>query len=269
MLPQVAQHGTDAPQNGELFQDQPDDMLDLFVGIELQFSVRPDDIARRLLSQPFAATAPIQTAGLHALLELVQLEAPHEAFERQNHPIIEIVWMIQAIFVGEQGVECGADSDQVAAVLIFTSEAIDLKAEDQPGVIEGDFGQQPGEIVAADPAGTGSALIAIEDTNAFRGPAPYERTLSEVGLDLSRFGMALSLLGMRLSNIDQGPPFEVARLDFVGAGRGEGISGIHRPPPFRRLGRGLAGGAGSSGSEDLPGTAALRDPTAASWEWSA
>ena len=119
VLPQVAQDPADAPQGRESLQDQPHDLLDLLVGIELQFAVGPDDIARRRLPQPFAATTPIEPAGLHPLLELVQLEAPHEALERQDHPIIEVMGMIQSVLVGQQGVEGGADLDQPATVLVL------------------------------------------------------------------------------------------------------------------------------------------------------
>ena len=159
-------------QDGELLQDQAYYLLDLLVGIELQFAVRPDDVARGRLPQPFAATAPIQPTGLHPLLELVQFEASHEALDRQEHPIVEVMWMIQSVLVGEQGVEGGADLDQPATVLVFTGQAVDLEAEDQADVAQGDLREQPGEIVAADGAGTGAALVAIEDANAFRRPAP-------------------------------------------------------------------------------------------------
>jgi len=139
MLPQVARDGTDAPQDSELLQDQTQGALDLLVGIELQFAVRPEDIARRRLPQPFATAAPIQPAGLHTLLELVQFETSHEAFDRQDHAIIEVMWMVQSILVGEQGVERGANLDQTATLLVFTGQAVDLEAEDQADVAQGDL----------------------------------------------------------------------------------------------------------------------------------
>jgi hypothetical protein len=168
-----------------LVQDQTHCVPDLLVGIELQFGFRPDDVARGRLPQPFTATTPIQPAGLHALLELVQFETPHEAFDRQDHPIIEVMWMVQSVLVGEQGVEGGTNLNQAATVLVFTGQTVDLEAEDQADVAQGDLREQPGEIVTADGAGAGAALVAIEDANAFRWPAPRERTLLEIGLDLS------------------------------------------------------------------------------------
>ena len=192
------------------------DLLDLLVGIELQFAVGPDDIARRRLPQPFAATTPIQPTGLHPLLELVQLEAPHEALDRQDHPIIEVMWMIQSVLVGEQGVEGGADLDQPATVLVFTGQAIDLEAEDQADVAQGDLREQPGEIVAAGGGGAGAALVAIEDADALGGPAPGEGPLLELGLDLGRFAVALDLLGVRLTDIVDRPALQMVALDLGG-----------------------------------------------------
>ena len=91
VLPQVAQNRADAAQDGESLQNQTYRCLDLLVGIELQFAVRTDDVARGRLPQPFTATAPIQAGGLHALLELVQFDAPHQALELQDHLIIEVM----------------------------------------------------------------------------------------------------------------------------------------------------------------------------------
>ena len=108
MLLHVAQDPADAPQGRESLQDQPHDLLDLLVGIELQFAVGPDDIARGRLPQPFAAPTPIQPSGLHPLLDLVQLKAPQEALHRQEHPIIEVMWMIYPVVVGQEGVEGGS-----------------------------------------------------------------------------------------------------------------------------------------------------------------
>ena len=78
MPPQVSQHAADAPQGGELLEHQLHRLPHLFVGIELQFGVGPDDEARRRLAHPFAATGPVQATGLHALLDLVQFDTPHE-----------------------------------------------------------------------------------------------------------------------------------------------------------------------------------------------
>ncbi len=248
LLPQVTRQPAEAPQDRESPQDQPQDLLDLLVGIELQFAVGPDDIARGGLPQPFPATAPIQPTGLHALLELVQLETPHEALDRQDHPIIEIMWMIQAVLVGEQGIEGGAHLDQTATVLVFAGQAVDLEAEDQADVAQGDLREQPGEIVAARGRGAGAALIPVEDADALGGPAPGEGPLLELSLDLGRFAVASDLLGMRLPDIVDRPAFQMVALDLGGPTRGGGINGDHRRPPFRRGRTTWGGGCRSSGS---------------------
>src|SRR5438128_12113589 len=114
---------------------------------------------------------------------------------------VEIMRMIQAVLVGEQGVEGGAYLDQAATSLIFAGQAVDLKAEHQADVAEGDFRQKPGEIITPGGGGAGAALIAVEDADAFGGPAPGEGTLSEIGLDLGGFAAAAPSLGMRLADI--------------------------------------------------------------------
>ena len=267
LLPKVAQDPADAPQGREFLQDQPQNLPHLLVGIELQFAVGPDDVTRRRLPQPFAATTPIQPTGLHPLLELVQLETSHEALDRQDHPIIEVMWMIQSVLVGEQGVEGGADPDQPATVLVFTGQAVDLEAEDQADVAQGDLREQPGEIVAADSGGAGAALVAIEDANAFRRPAPGECPLLELGLDQGRFAVALDLLRVRLTDIVDRPALEMMALDLGGPARGCGINGNHRRPPFRRGRARWGGGCRSSESAGRPEPVGGRGPTLSSGEF--
>ena len=174
VLPQVTQQAAEAAQGRELVQDQPHDVLHLLVGIELQFAVRPDHVARRGLAQPFAAAGAVQASGLHPLLDLMQFDPSHEALDGQDEAIVEILRMVQAVLVGQQGVEGRTDLDQAATGLVLAGEAIDLKAEHQADVAEGDLREQPGEIVAADGGGGGAPLIAIEDANAFGGPTPGE-----------------------------------------------------------------------------------------------
>ena len=117
VLPQVAQQATDAAQAGELVQDQADDALHLLVGIELQFAVRADHVAGWSLAEPFATASAVQACGLHPLLNFMQLDSSHESFDGQEEAIVEIEGMVQAILIGQQGIEGRTDLDQAAAGL--------------------------------------------------------------------------------------------------------------------------------------------------------
>jgi hypothetical protein len=264
MVSQVAQQAADAADRGELIQDQSHHVLDLRVGIELQFGVGADDEARRRLAHPLATAGAAEATGLHPLLDLVQFDPSRETLNSQKYVVVEISWMIQTVLVGQQGVEGGADLDQAATGLVLAGEAIDLEAEDQPDMAQGDLGEQPGEIVAAGGGGGGATLIAVEDADSLGGPAPLEGPLAEIELDLGGFAVALHLLGMRLPDIDDRPTVEMAALDLGGPGGVGGLSAIHRPPPLVRLGRRRGGGAGSSASGGPPGFAGPRGPTPAS-----
>jgi hypothetical protein len=83
-LAQVTHDPADAAKRGEALESQADYFLHLFVGIELQFAVRSDDVARRRLAKPFAAAGAVQASGLHPLLDLMQLETPHDALDSQD-----------------------------------------------------------------------------------------------------------------------------------------------------------------------------------------
>ena len=200
-------------------------------GSNCNLRVRADHVAGRQLAEPFAAAGAVQASGLHPLLKLMQLDPSHESLDGQDEAIVEIMGMVQAILVGQQGIKGRTDLDQAATGLVFAGQAVDLKAEHQADVAEGDFRQQPGEIVAADGGGGGAPLIAIEDANAFAGPTPGEGELLEIGLDLSGFGVALDLLGMGLADIDDGPAFQVVQGDLGGSVARQRFRGCHRPPP--------------------------------------
>ena len=251
VLPQVAQHAAEAAQASEPVQDQPHDLWTCSSGSNCEFAVRADHVAGRRLAEPFAAAGPVEAAGLHALLELMQLEASHEPLDGQDQAIVEVDGMIQAILIGEQGVE-GVVQTLIRRQQASSSRARRLiwKPEHQADVAEGDFGEQPGEIVAADGGGAGAALIAVEDADAVGGPAPGEGALPEVGLDLGGFAVALDLLGMGLADIDDGPTIQMVAEDLGGSDAGERFRGVigHLPRGAADLGRGGAGAGGSGGS---------------------
>jgi hypothetical protein len=245
VVQQIAEQGGGTAQLSELGEEQVQALLDFFVGIELQFVVGSHDKAGGRLAEPFAALDPIQSARLHALLELMQFETSHESFEPENHPIVKILGMVNAIEIGHEGVERGTGLDQPEAGFILACQAIDLEAEDDADVAQGNFAEQPGEVIASDGRGAGASLIALENTNAFGGPAPLAGLESEIGLHLGRFFVAKDLLPRGLPNIDDGPAFPVAGLNFRRGQPDAGIKGIHAAPPFRRAGF-LRGEAGAS-----------------------
>jgi hypothetical protein len=264
MAPQVAQQPTEAAQSGELREDQLDHVPDLLVRIELQAGVGADDVARRRLAHPLAAAGATEATGLHPLLNFVQFDPSREALHTQKDVVIEIPWIIQSVLIGQQRGEGGANRDQAIGGLVLAGEAIDLKAEDQADVAQGDLGEQPGEIVAAGRGGGGTALITVKDVNTFTWPTPGQGAVLEGRLNPSGFGMASHLLGMRLPDIDDGPAFEMVPLDLGGSVRPRGINGVHRPPPLGRERGDLGGGAESSGSAEPAAVAGVRGPIPAS-----
>ena len=276
LLPQVAQQAAEAAQHGKLFEDQSEDTLHLLVGIELELGVRADHVARRHLTEPFAAAGAVQSSGLHTLLELMQLESSHEPLDGQDETIIEIMRMIQSVLISNQGVKSLANPDQSTAGFVLAGQAVDLEAEHDPDMAQGNLREQPGEIVAARGAGGRQSLITIEDVNALGGPAPSESELLEVGLDRCGFGVALDLLGMGLAHIDDGPAFQVMQSDLGGSVACLEFSGGHRPPPRRgvREDRGDAGATGSVASAGWPAVgvsarASAGWPGTTVWAWCA
>jgi hypothetical protein len=187
LLPQVSQHPAYTPQSRELFENQAHYVLHLLVEIQLQATLGAENVAWWGLSHPFAPPTAIQTPGLHALLKLMQLDSSHEAFDSQDQTIIEIMRMIQAVLIGQQGVKPSTELDQAATSFIFTGQTVNLKTEHQSNMIEGNLGQQPSKIVAAMRGEAGTPLIAVQHENAFLRPTPCQGTLPKIRLNFGRF----------------------------------------------------------------------------------
>src|SRR5262245_1804808 len=126
----------------------------------------------RLHRIEFAQPVERQPAGRRCYLNRLALACTQMRQQGPKTVHIEIPWIIQSVLVGPQGVEGGAGGDQAVRSLVLAGEAIDLEAEDQADVAEGDLPEQPGEILAAGRGGGGAALITVKYANPFTGPAP-------------------------------------------------------------------------------------------------
>jgi len=73
----------------------------------------------------------------------VQLGLADLAFHPQQHPIVEVLRVIQAVFVADQRAGQRADLQQPMPVSVVPGQAGAFQAQHDPGLAEGDIGDQP------------------------------------------------------------------------------------------------------------------------------
>jgi hypothetical protein len=58
----------------------------------------------------------------------VQLGFGHGAFEAEEHPVVELVGVVEAVFVADQHAREGADLEQAVPVRVVARQAGDFEA---------------------------------------------------------------------------------------------------------------------------------------------
>ena len=159
----------------------------------------------------------------HPAAEEVQLGLGHDPREPEQEPVVVIGRVVQPILVGEQDAEHRTQFDELMPVLARAGQPAHLQAEDQPDVVETDFGEQP--LKAQSPLGRGPALalILVDDENAVRRPTEFDGPIDEGVLAVGGFPVLGDLLGGGLADVDDGQPVEMPGLDLgraEQAGRG-------------------------------------------------
>ena len=112
---QKAQQAAHRPLPLELLEDQPDDPLNLLVGIQREAAVRRFDIADRRMVVDRAATGLVQQALVHAIAQQVNFRFAHGSLEAQQQAVVVLGRIIDAVLIGQQGLKDRADDPAVDA----------------------------------------------------------------------------------------------------------------------------------------------------------
>ena len=214
---QVAEHGADRAEFVELVEDQPDDVLDLLVGVQGDPVAGQPDVAGGNDGEQLTAAGLVQPPVREPLLQEVQLGLAHGPFQPQQQPIVVQGRVVDAVLVGQQGVENRAPLQKMIPVGVGPGQSTDLEAKDDSDVIEVHLGQEPLEAQSAVGGGAGFSLIVGDDDHPVGWPAPGDGEVAEAGLDFSRLFIVHYLIRTGLADIDDGQPFEVPGLDLRGS----------------------------------------------------
>ena len=217
---QVAEDLADRAQALELVEDQPDDRAGLLVGVEVEPAVRRADVPDRRPQEDLPAADLVEQPLPHPPAEEVQLGLGHDPGEPEQEPVVVVGRVVQPVLIGQQGAEQGAQLQQLVPVLARAGQPAHLQAEDQPDVVEADFGEQPLKAESALGRGPALALILVDDENAIGRPTEFDGPVDEGVLAVGGFPVLGDLLGGGLADVDDGQPVEVPGLDLGESGTG-------------------------------------------------
>ena len=146
---QVDQHAVDRAPLLEQVEHQPDDGPHLLVGIERDLARRPPHVAARQVEEQLAAPGLGPAPRVHAALEDVQLGLAHGALEAEQQAVVVGRRIEDAVAVGDERVEQGADLEQLVPVAAGAGEPGHLDPEHEADAAEPDLGDR----AAGTPAG--------------------------------------------------------------------------------------------------------------------
>lgn len=110
-------------------------------------------------------------ATLQAVPHGDQLDFAHGPLQTQNETVVGVIWVVQAVLVGQELSEDGADLQEMIPVFGRSREPTEFQSQDQADVVQGDLGEQPLE---AEPSVGGPAalpLILVDDQDSVFGPS--------------------------------------------------------------------------------------------------
>ena len=132
MVGEVLDDGQGRSRLLEQVEDQPDRLLDLFVGIE-------DDPALRIVDQPRGRSEPelalgglLQLAAQEAGTEQVEFGLAHGAQESQEETVGVYGGVVDSILVDDQGVGEGTDLDETIPIAAGACQAGGFQAKTAP-----------------------------------------------------------------------------------------------------------------------------------------
>src|SRR5262245_42331451 len=268
VMHQVTQQAVHRALAVELVEDEPHHRLDLLVRIDGRLAAGQREVANGRRAKQLAAASLVEPALVHPLLEDVQLGLADRSLNAQQKLCSVVGRSIQAVGVGQERAEAGAQFQELMPVLAGAGQAAHLQAEDQADVIQSDLGQQSLEAEAALGGLAAEAGVVVDDGNVVGWAGQSGRAIHECILTSGGLLMPEDLLGRGLADVDEGGTVAMPGPDFR---RREGV--IHGRPPCGagpdEAGRGVvrAGRAVAAAGSMAGGSKAAVSPGWLTVEW--
>jgi hypothetical protein len=131
----------------------------------------------------------------------MQFRFAHRSFETQQETIIEVCWIIHAVFIKNERVGQSADLQQPVPVGGVSRQAGNFQAQHDASFAQADFGNQLLKPFPIHSRGAGLPEIGVDDDDVLHGPAQGDGMLAQTVLSLGAFGIFKNLTKRRLAHI--------------------------------------------------------------------
>lgn len=122
--------------------------------------------------------------------------------------------IVQAVGVGQQGPEDGAQFEELMPVLVGARQATHLQAEDDADVVEADLGEQVLEAGPALGRLPAAPLVLVHDFHTVARPAQRGGAIRQAVLPVRRLAVIEHLLGRRLADVNDGLTLQMPGPDL-------------------------------------------------------
>jgi hypothetical protein len=136
------------------------------------------------------------------------------ALQAEQEPVVGVVGVVDAILVGQERAQEGADLQQVVPIAGRPREPAHLQPQDQPDVVHRDLGEQA--LEAMPPVGFLGALplVVVDDQDPIAGPPQGQGVVDQLVLSLARLLVVEHLLRAGLADVDDRQAVEVPVSDL-------------------------------------------------------
>lgn len=205
------------------FEDLLDSLLNLPIRIELDVPLGIIDQAGRQHGPKLSSSGLVQLPPIQSRPQEVQLSLTHRATQSQQQTVIELVRIIQAVLVEDQGIRHRTQLQQPLPIRGIASQPRNLQTEHQTHLAQPHVGHQTLEIRTVCRLGARLAQVSIQSHDLVFVPTQVQRLLPEIVLTFETLRILLRLIQRRLANVQISLAFQVAD--------GNPIRGNHATPP--------------------------------------
>lgn len=145
VIRQETQHRVHGPQPVEQIEHQPDDRLDLLIGIERDQTIAPTHEPGRQRHRELSAPRLRDPARPHPLLDEMQLGFADGSLEPQQQPVVVLGRVIDPFRVAQQRTRERAQLKELMPFPAAARQPGHLHPEHDPDPVQADLGHQPGE----------------------------------------------------------------------------------------------------------------------------
>ena len=186
--------------------DQTDHGLHLLVRITHDLTVRAAQIAHGQGHGQFAAAGLADPSVPHPLLDQMQFRLADRALQSQQHPVVVLGRVIDAVGVCQQSTRQRAQLQQLMPFAAAAGQTRHFHAQHQAHMVQADLGDQTLEASPLHDAGCGVSQVLVDHQDPGRSPAQVDGPLRESVLQPGGLGMIEDLLRSRLTDIDHREP---------------------------------------------------------------